>query len=86
MIDAQNKITDLEANLSIILEAKSKLEQQLKDTQLQLQQVEKKLKEIQEERDAISDEVITLKVTILVINLSLADGLGRKQLPGKTIH
>jgi septal ring factor EnvC (AmiA/AmiB activator) len=66
LIDAQNKITDMEATLGAILDARNKLEQQLKDTQLQLQQAEKRLKELQEERDAISDEVITLKVNIFI--------------------
>jgi chromosome segregation ATPase len=85
LIDAQNKITDMEATLGAVLDSKNKLEQQLKDAQMQLKKVEKRLKEIQEERDAISDEIITLKVTILLFIQYIVD-LGRKQFTGAAFY
>ena len=62
LIDAQKKIGDLEATLAVILEAKSKLETQLKSIKQQLSEKEQKVKDIQEEKDAMGDEIITLHV------------------------
>lgn len=66
LIDAQKKIGDLEVNLSIVLDAKAKLDTQLKEARKQLREKEQKLRDFQQEKDALSDEVITLHVSLII--------------------
>lgn len=67
LIDAQKKIADLEANLSALLETKSKLENQLRETRQKLQETEQKLRETEEDKNNIGDEIISLHVRFFVL-------------------
>lgn len=70
LIDAQKKIGDLEVNLSTVLEAKAKLDSQLRETRQKLQEAEQKLKDIKQEKEAMGDEIITLHVSMALKTLN----------------